>query len=359
MDGSFRIIRQLYLFNDGENRFQEYVETGFQKKYQELYLEEWVENNPDNIVEDGKLLIVGRQVVINLGGYIDLLAIDRQGALVIIELKRDRTPRETIAQALEYASFVESLDYDLIEGIYCAYTGDENAILARDHQSYFDLTSDEVVTLNKEQRIVIIGQRISPEIRQTASFLRMKGIRTTCVEFSFFKSSEGRRLFSTEIVVGMETPMKPRVSSEPLVKTTEPKFMQALDDFGVPVFLKLFEWVKEKSYVVRWGTKGFSVNVLLGENTIPFGYGYIPACIFKQSIMTGFYSNHGILRKSNPTEEYFADLIDEGHNMSVLQSAGKGDFKWVIDRAYTDEQIETVFERFDRIVEKLVQNYLE
>ena len=256
---------------DGENRFQEYIETGFQKEYQELNLEEWMESNSDSIVEDGKLFIIGRQVVTNLGGYIDLLAVDRQGAIVVIELKRDRTPRETIAQALEYASFIESLDYNLVEDIYRVYMGDENVILARDHQSYFELTSDEIVTLNKDQRIVIIGQRISPEVRQTASFLRMKGIRTTCVEFSFFKTSEGKRLFSTEIVVGMETPMKSRVSSETLVKTTEPKFMQALDDFGIPVFSRFFEWIKGKSYFVRWGTKGFSVNVLLNENTIPFG----------------------------------------------------------------------------------------
>jgi len=85
-------------------------------------------------------LVVGRQVITNLGGYIDLLAIDRQGALVIIELKRDRIPRETISQALEYASFVKSLDYDLIEDIYRAYMGDENVILARDIISRF-LTS--------------------------------------------------------------------------------------------------------------------------------------------------------------------------------------------------------------------------
>jgi len=133
--------------------------------------------------------------------------------------------------------------------------------------------------------------------------------------------------------------------------------MQALDDFGIPVFSKFFEWIKEKSYVVRWGTKGFSVNVLLDENTIRFGYGYIPECIFKQSIMTGFYGNHGILRKSNLTEEDFADLIEEGHNIGFLQSVRKGDFKWVVDRTYTDEQIKTVFAWFERIVERLTQRY--
>ena len=60
----------------------------------------WLEKNPESIVEDGALLIIGRQIATNLGSYIDLLALDREGNTAILELKRDRTPRDTIAQAL-------------------------------------------------------------------------------------------------------------------------------------------------------------------------------------------------------------------------------------------------------------------
>ena len=40
-----------------------------------------------------------------------MLGVDKYGNTVIIELKRNKTPRETIAQLLEYASYVENLDY--------------------------------------------------------------------------------------------------------------------------------------------------------------------------------------------------------------------------------------------------------
>ena len=53
--------------------------------------------NPD-------LLVIGRQVVTSYGKYIDLLAIDTNGHLVVIELKRDKTPREIVAQLLDYGS---------------------------------------------------------------------------------------------------------------------------------------------------------------------------------------------------------------------------------------------------------------
>lgn len=51
------------------------------------------------------MCFIGRQVNTNLGTTIDLLALDGTGDVVVVELKRDRTPRDTLAQALEYASF--------------------------------------------------------------------------------------------------------------------------------------------------------------------------------------------------------------------------------------------------------------
>jgi len=53
--------------------------------------------------------IIGRQVQTKSGGFIDILAIDREGDLTIVELKRDRTPREVVAQVLDYASWVNTL----------------------------------------------------------------------------------------------------------------------------------------------------------------------------------------------------------------------------------------------------------
>lgn len=93
-----------------------------------------------------------------MGSIIDLLGIDRKGNTVVIELKRDRTPRDTLVQALEYASFVEELDTDQLEEILRQYVSDEALNLASYHRNYFELASDEAVSLNKEQRIVFVGQ---------------------------------------------------------------------------------------------------------------------------------------------------------------------------------------------------------
>lgn len=83
-------LRLFEIHDDG--RFREFIQKGVEIEHEEEVLEDWLETNPDKILEDGKLLLIGRQVETNLGTYIDLLGIDRKGNVVVIELKRDKTP---------------------------------------------------------------------------------------------------------------------------------------------------------------------------------------------------------------------------------------------------------------------------
>nr|WP_281430418.1 hypothetical protein [Salinicola acroporae] len=54
-------------------------------------------------------LLIGRQVRTAFDKLIDLLAIDANGTVIIIELKRDKTPREVVAQTIDYASWIAGL----------------------------------------------------------------------------------------------------------------------------------------------------------------------------------------------------------------------------------------------------------
>lgn len=69
----------------------------------ERRLEDWIVADLSLLGEE--LLLIGRQLR-TVAGPLDILAIDSEGCLVIAELKRDRTPREIVAQALDYASWI-------------------------------------------------------------------------------------------------------------------------------------------------------------------------------------------------------------------------------------------------------------
>ena len=82
----------------------------------EKELEDMITARPELLSAEG--MRIGRQEKTGFGGIIDLLAIAPDGSLVLIELKRDKTPREIVAQALDYVSWVEGLAAEKIAQIY-------------------------------------------------------------------------------------------------------------------------------------------------------------------------------------------------------------------------------------------------
>src|SRR3546814_17665810 len=85
-------------------------------------------------------MLIGSQEHTGFGDRIDLLAIAPDASLVLIELKRDPPPREVVAQALDYAAWVEQLTADRIVKIYRRFAGDGDpaaAFMARVGQEIY------------------------------------------------------------------------------------------------------------------------------------------------------------------------------------------------------------------------------
>lgn len=86
----------------------------FMEQHFEKELEGWVEKDISLISDD--LIVIGRQVeTFKPNSSIDILCLDREGNTVIVELKRDKTPRDVVAQTLYYASWVKDLSYESIK----------------------------------------------------------------------------------------------------------------------------------------------------------------------------------------------------------------------------------------------------
>lgn len=83
----------------------------------ESFIEELLENNP-NIIFGEKMMVLGRQIQTSYGTTVDVLGLNAEGNVVIIELKKGKTPREVITQLLEYGVWAEKeLDYDKLNEI--------------------------------------------------------------------------------------------------------------------------------------------------------------------------------------------------------------------------------------------------
>ena len=317
--------------------FTEYEQLPFDSDHAEADLEQWLEANPGGILEDGPLLIIGRQVPTDLGKSIDLLGVDRDGNVVVVELKRDRTPRDVVAQALEYAAYAAHLDAGALESILGEYRPAEPSGLAEHHREYFG--QSEAVAFNKDQRIVIVGQQVTPEIRQTARFLGDKGIQVTCVEFSFFQAAGGGRLLSQEIVVGGER-AKPRGITKRL---SESEFLKLCDEHGAAVYARILDWAQSKSLQIGRGTVGVSVNVDVGgarECTA-----YSPASSrFGQSLWTALGSDHWGIRRLGASSEIVEHLWEKAEQTMLFARRVPShiDLSCPIDRAFTDDEVDAL-----------------
>ena len=90
----------LWRFDDG---IQRRLPTGMPS---EKRLEDLIETDPSVLGQP--LPLIGRQIPTSYGKYVDLLALDGEGAIHVLELKRDRTPRDVVAHTLDYGSWVQT-----------------------------------------------------------------------------------------------------------------------------------------------------------------------------------------------------------------------------------------------------------
>lgn len=131
----------------------------------ESQLENFIESDPDILGET--LLIIGRQVPTAHGGFIDLLALDESAAVHVIELKRDKTPRDVTAQILDYGSWVSTLSREQIKSMFETYRPD--IALEEAFATTFDDTLPEEV--NAEQVFTIVASHIDPATERIVRFL--------------------------------------------------------------------------------------------------------------------------------------------------------------------------------------------
>ena len=81
----------------------------------ESEIENFIIKHPDVVEKD--LIILGNQVQTNLNKRVDVMGLDKNGNVVIMEIKQKSTDRDVIAQILEYGVWAENLDSDTLKKI--------------------------------------------------------------------------------------------------------------------------------------------------------------------------------------------------------------------------------------------------
>ena len=123
---------------------------------------------------DPRLMVIGREVSRSGGGRIDVLAIDADGNLVVIELKKAETPREVVAQVLDYGSWVRHLSDDEVADIFRehqrrSHTVDALRSLDEAMRERFGTVPDAV---NSSHRLIIVAEDLDPSTERIVTYLQ-------------------------------------------------------------------------------------------------------------------------------------------------------------------------------------------
>jgi len=180
----------------------------------ERHLESWLENSPWAIAQE-PLLIIGRQTSVSQDEYgtifPDLLGIDKDGNLAIIELKKGKTPREVVAQLLEYAAWANDLSEDKLRDIasnYFVKIGIEKDIETQFLETF---EAEEFPPLNRMLRLFIAAEEIAPSVAKVCRFLRqVYGVDVNCIKFTIYQTESGEILVNSEAYVGLEDIVSPK-----------------------------------------------------------------------------------------------------------------------------------------------------
>lgn len=185
----------MYLIDKKNNRLSKieektFSELGFKERE---HLQEWLANEPTAFGED--LLIIQKEFdgFADTRERLDLLALDKDGNLVIIENKLDDSGRDVTWQALKYASYCSSLSKEEIKAVFQDYLekcGSEET--AEEKLCEFYEREYDEITLNKGtgQRIILVAAKFRKEVTSTVLWLMNYNIRIQCFRVTPYQKDD-------------------------------------------------------------------------------------------------------------------------------------------------------------------------
>jgi len=184
-------------------------------------IEEWIRKNPGVLEET--LLIIGEQNSLPSGRQADLLAIDKNGNLAIIELKRDDSGREVHWQAITYAAqFSEYSPNDIIT-LFEEYLQDNNEDPDEAKSKIEAFIEEDLEKINQKQRIILVSKEFHQDVLKAAKWLSEEyGMDIKCVRLVPFKDEDGDLFLNSEVLIptpGLEEYIKKKTMKQREMRT--------------------------------------------------------------------------------------------------------------------------------------------
>jgi len=167
-------------------------------------LEKWFENYPEMLGEDLLILTTEYDRFDKTSERLDLLALDKDGSLVVIELKRDDSGKYVDLQALKYAAYCSTLRLQDVTALFQKYLIQSGKQMTQEEaqQSILDfIENDEFEEINEKPRIILVSREFRPEVTACVLWLRKFGVDITCVKLSPYELNDGNIALDSSVLI--------------------------------------------------------------------------------------------------------------------------------------------------------------
>ena len=154
-------------------------------------LQEWIAKEPSSLEKD--LLIIQKEFAgfKNTKERLDLLALDKNGNLVIIENKLDDSGKDVTWQAIKYASYCSTLSKQNVIDIFQEYLGSTGSAIKKLSEFFNKKDKEDIedVEINKgnSQRIFLVAGEFPPEVTSSVIWLQKFNLEIKCFKVTPYK----------------------------------------------------------------------------------------------------------------------------------------------------------------------------
>jgi len=196
----------LYIYDKQNKSLMPCKETEFRAHglLERQDLAKWVEQYPAILGEELLIITSEYDRFDKTNERLDLLGLDKDGNLVVIELKRDDSGKNVDLQAIKYAAYCSTLRLaDLVE-MYVKYQKQKGIEITSEAAQAAILNfieNNDFEECNDRPRIILVSKEFRPEVTASVLWLRKFALDVSCVKWDPYELENGCVAVNSSVLI--------------------------------------------------------------------------------------------------------------------------------------------------------------
>jgi hypothetical protein len=167
-------------------------------------MEKWVEADPTILGEDLMVITTEYSGFDKTSERLDVLAVDTEGRLVVVELKRDDSGKNVDLQALKYAAYCAPMTIDDVAQIHAEYLvrcGTDVTTDGAGQRILEFIAKEDFADFDDKPRIILVSKEFRPEVTSSVQWLRGFGLDITCIKWDVWELPDHKVVVDTSVLI--------------------------------------------------------------------------------------------------------------------------------------------------------------